>query len=96
MEAAAYGVFDGVKFWSRTFVQADSEPRVWCHDKQWRLRFVVAPTEHLRINFEVAPKSDASLDSRRYRRKPISKPDKPLRDKRASLWIPGTSYRLLS
>ena len=23
------------------------EPRVWYHDKQWRLRFVVAPTEQL-------------------------------------------------
>ena len=37
----AYGVFDDVRS-SRTFVQADSEPRVWCHDKRWRLRFVVA------------------------------------------------------
>ena len=31
--------------------QPDSEPRVWYHDKQWRLRFVVAPTEQLCINF---------------------------------------------
>jgi hypothetical protein len=46
-------------------VQADSEPRVWCHDKQWRLRFAVASTEQLRINFEVAPKLDVSWDSRR-------------------------------
>jgi hypothetical protein len=41
--------------WSRTLVEADSAPRVWWHDKEWRLRFVVAPTEQLRINFEVAP-----------------------------------------
>jgi hypothetical protein len=30
-----------------------------CDEKQWRVRFVVAPTEQLRINLEVAPKSDA-------------------------------------
>ena len=39
----------------------DSEARAWRHDKQRRLRFVVALTAQLRINFEVAPKSDASL-----------------------------------
>ncbi len=61
--------------WPRTLAQADSAPRVWCHDKQWRLRFVVAPTEQLRINFEVAPKSDASWDSRRlYRRNRFQSP----------------------
>ena len=30
-----------------------------CRIQLWRLRFVVAPTEQLRINFKVAPKSDA-------------------------------------
>jgi hypothetical protein len=68
MKTAAYGIFDDVRSGLETLVQADSEPRAWCHDKQWRLRFAVAPTEQLRINFEAAPKLDASWDSRRYRR----------------------------
>ena len=51
MKTGAYWVFDDVRSGLEHFVQADSEPRVWRHDKQWRLRFVVAPTEQLRINF---------------------------------------------
>ncbi len=36
--------------------------------KQWRLWFLVAPTEQLRFEFEAAEKEDAQKDSRRYRR----------------------------
>jgi hypothetical protein len=33
--------------------------------KQWRLWFLVAPTEQLRFEFEAAEKEDAQKDSRR-------------------------------
>jgi hypothetical protein len=66
MKAAACGILRPREVF-QTLVRADSGSRVWWHDKRWRLRFVIAPTEQLRINFEVGPKSDASWDSRRYR-----------------------------
>src|SRR5258708_24178066 len=75
----AYGVFDDVRS-SRTFVQDDSEPRVWCHDKRWRLRFVVAQTAQLRINFKVVPKSDASWGQSPLQRNRFQSPTTPPRD----------------
>ncbi len=72
----AYGVFDDVRS-SRTFVQADSEPRVRCHDKRWRLRFVVAQTAQLRINFKVVPKSDASWGQSPLQRNRFQSPTTP-------------------
>src|SRR4029077_14335263 len=48
LTTGAYEVFDDVRPGLRKFIQADSKPRVLCHDKQWRLRVMVTPTEQLR------------------------------------------------
>jgi len=72
MKTAAYGVFDDVRSVEHLFKLILSHGLG--HDKQWRLRFVIAPTEQLRINFEVVPKLDASWDSRRYRENRFQSP----------------------
>jgi hypothetical protein len=74
MKTAAYGVFDDVRSVEHLFKLILSHGLG--HDKQWRLRFVIAPTEQLRFNFEVVPKLDASWDptSSRSHRPAISKP----------------------
>jgi hypothetical protein len=40
-------------------VEAASKYRIGGHGEQWRLRFLVAPTKQLRVNFEVARKAEA-------------------------------------
>ena len=44
-------------------------PRVGCNGKPWRLRFMVAQTEQLRVHFEDTPNPKPIGDGRRYRRR---------------------------